>query len=146
MIAGEGELGMSFALHPRLQADTTPISDWPLSRVLLMNDRRFPWLVLVPRRSDVSEVFELSESDRALLSGEIARAAQHLKDFAKARGHGDKINIGTIGNVVPQLHIHIVARAKDDPAWPGVVWGFGAAEPYRATEMARTVTELRDTL
>jgi diadenosine tetraphosphate (Ap4A) HIT family hydrolase len=137
---------MSFALHPRLAADTAPISDWPLSRVLLMNDRRFPWLILVPRRNGITELFDLSEPDRAVLSGEIARAGERLKAFAKGRGPVDKINIGAIGNLVPQLHIHVVARARGDAAWPGVVWGFGQAEPYRAAELAKTVADLRDSL
>jgi len=137
---------MSFVLHPRLAAETATISDWPLSRVLLMNDKRFPWLILVPRRADASEWFELGEADRATLSGEVLRAAQKLKALAKTKGGCDKINIASIGNVVPQLHIHVVARSRSDPAWPGVCWGFGQPVHYGATEFAQLVGELRDTL
>ena len=137
---------MSFVLHPRLEADGPFVADWTLSRVLLKNDRRFLWLILVPRRDGVSEIFDLDESDRAQLSAEVARAAKHLKDFAQAWGPCDKINIGAIGNIVPQLHVHIVARARSDPAWPDVVWGFGRPEPYSATEVTELVGALRDRL
>src|SRR5215467_14494469 len=100
---------MAFVLHPRLMADTTVVVDWTLSRVLLMNDKRFPWLVLVPRRPDLVELFDLDEAARAHLTSEISRAGEKLKVWAKSKGGGDKINIGMIGNQVPQLHIHVVA-------------------------------------
>jgi diadenosine tetraphosphate (Ap4A) HIT family hydrolase len=134
---------MSFMLYPRLAADTAMIADWTLSRVLLMNDKRFPWIVLVPRRAELTEFFQLDESARIQLTAEIARAAERLKAWAQTRGGGDKINIGTIGNLVPQMHVHVVARAKTDAAWPGTVWGFGAPELYSGTELARLVEELR---
>jgi len=138
---------MSFVLHPRLTADTAIVVDWTLSRVLLMNDKRFPWLVLVPRRADLHELFDLDEAARALLSNEIERAGERLKAWAKSRGLGaDKINVGIIGNLVPQLHVHVVARAKGDAAWPGTVWGAGAAVHYGAAELMRTVGDLRDSL
>jgi len=137
---------MTFVLHPRLLADTAWIADWPLSRLLLMNDTRYPWVLLVPRRPDVSELFDLDEEVRATLMGEIARAAARLKSWPSAGGTGDKINIGMIGNMVPQLHIHIVARRRGDPAWPGTVWGAGQAVPYGADELARVVGTLREHL
>ena len=137
---------MAFVLHPRLMADTAVIADWSLSRVLLMNDKRFPWIVLVPRRADTGEIFELEEAARMTLMGEIARIAERLKAWAKTRGGGDKINVGIIGNLVPQLHIHVVARAKGDSAWPGTVWGAGQGVPYGAAEVQRVVTELREIL
>ena len=137
---------MAFILHPRLAADTAAISDWPLSRVLLMNDKRYPWIVLVPRRADVSEVFDLDEAARVALTNEITRVSQRLKAWAKARGGCDKINIGMIGNIVPQLHVHIVARTKTDAAWPAPVWGKGEAMPYSAAELAETIASLRDAL
>jgi diadenosine tetraphosphate (Ap4A) HIT family hydrolase len=137
---------MGFLLHPRLTADTATIADWSLSRVLLMNDKRFPWIILVPRRADISEIFDLDEAARATLTSEISRVGVRLKDWAKTRGGGDKINIGVIGNTVPQLHVHVVARAKTDPAWPGTVWGAGGAVPYGAAELSRVVSELRDIL
>ena len=137
---------MSFVLHPRLMADTAVVIDWTLSRVLLMNDKRFPWLILVPRRVGLTEIFDLDEAARGQLMTEIARAGQHLKDWGKARGCGDKINVANIGNMVPQLHVHVVARGKGDPAWPGPVWNTGATVPYGAAELSRVVAELRDLL
>jgi diadenosine tetraphosphate (Ap4A) HIT family hydrolase len=127
-------------------ADTGGIADWSLSRVLLMNDKRFPWIVLVPRRPELGELFDLDESARAILIGEITRVGEHLKGWARNRGGCDKINIGMIGNMVPQLHVHVIARAKGDPAWPGTAWGVGQAVSYGAAELSRIVTELRDIL
>ncbi len=115
-----------FALHPRLEADTAFIADGPLSRVLLMNDARYRWLILVPRRADVTELFELAPADRAALAEEIAATSQALKRLTGS----PKINIGALGNLVPQLHVHIVARGPGDPAWPGPVWGHSPAVPY----------------
>ena len=137
---------MAFALHPRLMADTTVVVDWTLSRVLLMNDKRFPWLILVPRRPELVEMFDLDEAARVQLTHEITRAGEKLKAWAKRKGGCDKINVGMIGNQVAQLHIHVVARAKGDAAWPGTVWSAGASVPYGAAEMARIVAELRDAL
>ena len=137
---------MTFTLHPRLAADTAVIVDWPLSRVLVMNDSRFVWIVLVPRRSDVSELFDLDDASRSILTNEIVRVAQRIKAWAYTRGACDKINIGMIGNLVPQLHVHVVARNRGDAAWPGTVWGVGKAIPYRAAELSRVVAELRDVL
>jgi diadenosine tetraphosphate (Ap4A) HIT family hydrolase len=117
-----------FTLDPRLAADTAFVADWPLSRVLLMNDARYPWLILVPRRADVTELFDLTAADQQVLSGEIARAARTLKALTTAA----KVNLGALGNMVPQLHIHIVARNPGDPAWPGPVWGHSPAMPYAA--------------
>jgi len=101
---------MTFVLHPRLEADTGFIADWPLCRVLLMDDARFPWLILVPRRANVTEIHDLIEQDRTVLMPEISRASQSLKRWAELRGGCDKMNIAAIGNLVPQLHVHVVAR------------------------------------
>ena len=117
---------MSFALDPRLEKDTFAVGDMPLSRELLMNDARWPWLILVPRRDGLVELTDLDAGDRALLIEEAASAAGFLKRHAKA----DKINVGALGNVVRQLHLHVVARFVGDPAWPGPVWGQGVAKPY----------------
>ena len=137
---------MAFVLHPRLMADTAVIVDWSLSRVLLMNDRRFPWVVLVPRRPNAIELFDLDAASRATLSNEIARAAERLKDWARTRGGSDKMNVGAIGNLVPQLHVHVVSRRRGDALWPGTVWGAGQGEHYGAAELMRVVSELRDAL
>ncbi len=96
-----------------------------------MNDRRFPWLILVPEREAVREIHELSPADRAVLIEEIARASEALDRLF----HPDKLNVGALGNVVPQLHVHVVARTAGDPAWPGPVWGSGAAVPYSEDEL-----------
>ncbi len=121
---------MSFSLHPRLSQDTDFVADLLLCRVLLMNDARWPWLILVPRCAALVELTDLDAADRALLIEETARAADWLKSHARA----DKINVGALGNVVRQLHVHVVARHAGDPAWPGPVWGFGAAVPYADAE------------
>lgn len=115
-----------FALHPRLGTDTHPVADWPLCRVLLMNDCRYPWLVLVPRFNGLREFHDLTPDDQSRLMGEITRASQAVS----AAFHPDKINVGALGNMVEQLHVHVIARWASDPAWPGPVWGHGKAEPY----------------
>src|SRR5436305_12089537 len=96
-----------------------------------MNDRRSPWLILVPERDSVREIHQLSPADRAALIEEIAQASGVLERLF----HPDKLNVGALGNVVPQLHVHIVARTVGDPAWPGPVWGSGAAVAYGEGEL-----------
>lgn len=108
-----------FELDPRLAADCIRVGRLPLSVLLLLNDARYPWFVLVPQRIDVSEVFQLPEPEQQQLWRESALLAEHLKQSF----HADKINIGALGNLVPQLHVHHVARFRTDPAWPGPVWG-----------------------
>lgn len=115
-----------FTLHPRLAADSLPIGDLGLCRVLLMNDARFPWLILVPRRAEMREICDLAADDQATLWTEIDAASRVLKRLIDPH----KLNVAAIGNMVPQLHIHIVARFEDDAAWPAPVWGHGAREPY----------------
>jgi diadenosine tetraphosphate (Ap4A) HIT family hydrolase len=131
-----------FELHRRLEDDTAFVADWSLSRVLLMNDARFPWLILVPRRENLHEIHDLSPEDGAILAQEMARASRQLKTLTKAA----KINVGALGNLVPQLHIHIIARALGDAAWPGPVWGYGAAVPYAAASRDAFLNRLRSKL
>ncbi|MFD2192236.1 HIT domain-containing protein [Pistricoccus aurantiacus] len=119
-------------LDPRLVEDTLPVIDLPLSQVRLMNDRRFPWLVLVPLRRDISEVFELSREDQTQLWREATLLGQAMKDTLE----GDKLNLATLGNQVTQLHLHVVIRKRDDDAWPGPVWGHGEAVAYTLEEQA----------
>jgi diadenosine tetraphosphate (Ap4A) HIT family hydrolase len=128
-----------FALHPRLEADTVFVADWGLSRLLLLNDARFPWLILVPRRADLTELNDLNHAERMVLIEELARASRGLKALTGAA----KINIGTLGNLVPQLHVHVVARSPGDPAWPGPVWGHGAATPYADDARAAFIAKVR---
>jgi diadenosine tetraphosphate (Ap4A) HIT family hydrolase len=131
-----------FVLHPRLAADTAFITDWTLSRLLLMNDRRFPWLILVPRQANLSELFDLEEWARNLLMREVAEAAHRLKLWVKA----DKINVAALGNQVPQLHVHVIARRVSDAAWPNPVWGVGNATPYPNAELDSLISELKSVL
>lgn len=133
---------MTFEVSPRLAADTVAVIDWTLSRVLLMDDRRFPWLILVPRREGLRELHDLDPADRARLVEEISRASTALSRAFKP----DKINVGLLGNLVPQLHVHIVARRRDDPAWPGPVWGAGERLPYRAAERVAQLDAVRAAL
>lgn len=115
-----------FSLHPRLLADCIELGDLPLCKLLLMNDSQYPWFILVPRKSEVTEVYELSQADQQQLSKESATLAKRLMKHYK----GDKMNIAALGNVVPQLHIHHVVRFKFDPSWPDPVWGKHKAVPY----------------
>ncbi len=133
---------MSFALDPRLAADTLPIGDLGLSRALLMNDARYPWLILVPRRADLSEIVELAAQDRAVLIGEIAAASAFLRALPRV----DKLNVGALGNVVKQLHVHVLGRAIGDPAWPGPAWGFGVRQPYVADVAEAMIAQARAAL
>jgi diadenosine tetraphosphate (Ap4A) HIT family hydrolase len=133
---------VTFALDARLAADTIEIGDLGLSRLLLMNDARFLWLILVPRRDDLSELIDLDEMDRAVLMKEIAAVAGVLK----GRPGVDKINIGALGNIVRQLHVHVVARSVGDAAWPGPVWGFGAPVRYVVEAAATIAHDLRSRL
>ena len=133
---------MSFALDPRLAADTHPIGDAQLSRVLLMDDARFPWLILVPRIAGARELFDLDAADRATLLGELDAVGRALESLLRP----DKMNIAALGNVVPQLHVHVIARYTTDAAWPQPVWGRGATERYEPAALAERVGALREAL
>jgi diadenosine tetraphosphate (Ap4A) HIT family hydrolase len=119
-----------FELDARLAGDTVVVGDLPLCRVLLMRDQRFSWLVLVPRQAGLVEVSDLAEADRVALWREVDQAGSALRAVAPC----DKLNIGALGNIVRQLHVHVVARVEGDAAWPGPVWGSGKAEPYADIE------------
>jgi diadenosine tetraphosphate (Ap4A) HIT family hydrolase len=112
-----------FALDPRLAADTRLVASLPLCDVLLMNDARYPWLILVPRRAGLVEIADLRDDEQAMLWQEVNRAAAALRAVAPC----DKLNLGALGNIVRQLHVHVVARVEGDAAWPGPVWGNGQA-------------------
>ena len=117
-----------WSLHPQLAKDTVPVCDLALSRLLAMNDGEFPWLILVPRRAGASDIIDLG-GEQGQLMEELSLVSHALK----AETGCDKLNVGAIGNVVPQLHIHIGARRKDDPLWPKPIWG---AAPRLASEPA----------
>lgn len=128
-----------FVLDPRLAADTLTLGDFPLCRLLLMNDSQYPWFILVPRRPDVSEVFQLDADDQRQLWQESTALAETLKDLFAA----DKLNLATLGNVVAQLHMHVIVRRRTDPAWPAPVWGRHPAQAYEAAQIAQVRDKLR---
>jgi diadenosine tetraphosphate (Ap4A) HIT family hydrolase len=127
-----------FQLHPQLAADTLPVGCMQLSTTLLMNDRRFPWLILVPRLAGATELVDLSPDHQAQLLTEINIAAHALKTLFTP----DKLNIAALGNVTPQLHVHIIARFHGDAAWPRPVWGVGQAETYDSQAAQSLVRKL----
>jgi diadenosine tetraphosphate (Ap4A) HIT family hydrolase len=124
---------------PQLRADTAFVADLALSRLLAMNDANFPWLIVVPRRTGVSEIFDLGAEQAALLD-EVSLVSRVLKDITQC----DKLNVAAIGNIVPQLHVHIVARRKDDALWPNPVWGAAPPRAYDAAALERFVSAIRD--
>lgn len=128
-----------FALDPRLQQDTLPIGDFPLCRLLLSNDSNYPWFILVPKRQSISELFQLNDADQQQLWKETTALAETLKDSFDA----DKMNVATLGNVVSQLHMHVIVRKRDDAAWPAPVWGKHPARPYNAEQVAAIRERLR---
>jgi diadenosine tetraphosphate (Ap4A) HIT family hydrolase len=115
-----------FRLHERLAAETLEAVRWPLCRVLLMNDRTYPWLILVPEREGLKDLHDLAPADHGAIMAEIGRASRALRRLRDP----DKINVAALGNVVPQLHVHVIARFTTDPAWPRPVWGVRPPEPY----------------
>jgi diadenosine tetraphosphate (Ap4A) HIT family hydrolase len=130
-----------FALDPRLAADTVAVAALPLCEVRLLDDRRFPWAVLVPVRAGAVEVVDLDAADRGRLIEEIALLSTAMRDAYAP----DKLNVGALGNIVAQLHVHVVARYRADAAWPGPVWGTGR-EPYDAASRSAAVGRLQAAL
>jgi diadenosine tetraphosphate (Ap4A) HIT family hydrolase len=128
-----------FTLDPRLQQDSLPIGDFPLCRLLLSNDSNYPWFILVPRREDISEIFQLGVADQQQLWQESTLLAQRLKDAFDA----DKMNVAALGNVVKQLHVHVIVRKHEDAAWPAPIWGKQPATPYSAEQVAAIRERLR---
>lgn len=132
----------AFVLDPRLAADTRLVASLPLCDVRLMNDCRYAWLVLVPRRGDMIEIADLTDVDQTELWREVNFAGRTLRVVAPC----DKLNLGALGNIVRQLHVHVVARCQGDAAWPGPVWGHGKPQPYAEAALHERVAALRDTL
>lgn len=128
-----------FSLDSRLQQDTLVMGDFPLCRLLLMNDANYPWFILVPRRDAVSELFQLDTADQQQLWREATSLAEVLKDAFAA----DKMNVATLGNVVSQLHMHVIVRRRQDPAWPAPVWGAHPVRAYEPAEVAAVRERLR---
>jgi diadenosine tetraphosphate (Ap4A) HIT family hydrolase len=115
-----------FTVHPQLAADCFDLGSLELCQLLLMNDERFPWCILVPRVANLRDLHDVPRDRRTALFDEIERVSATLQDIA----HADKINVAALGNMVPQLHIHVIARTTTDDAWPRPVWGVGTARPY----------------
>ncbi|MFG0583907.1 HIT family protein [Pseudomonas sp. zjy_9] len=128
-----------FTLDSRLQQDCLLVGDFPLCRLLLMNDASYPWFILVPRREEVSEIFQLDGADQRQLWQETSLLAEILKDTFAA----DKMNVATLGNVVSQLHMHVIVRRRDDAAWPAPVWGRQPARPYEDAQIRQIIDKLR---
>lgn len=128
-----------FQLHPRLQQDCIPVGRFQLCQLLMMNDCQYPWFILVPQISGISEVYQLSKASQLQLNAESCALAGMLAAFYKA----DKMNIATIGNKVPQLHVHHIVRYQTDKAWPEPVWGKYPALPYPAQRLQDTVRQVQ---
>ena len=129
----------NWLLHPQLARDTIVLGDLPLCRVLIVNDANWPWLLLVPRRHGVSEITDLDEVEQAQLMTEIARVARALKTVTEC----NKLNIAALGNVVPQLHVHVIARRSGDAGWPKPIWGAAAPLPHDKAELERFTKAIR---
>ncbi|MBI3703847.1 MAG: HIT domain-containing protein [Rhizobiales bacterium] len=132
----------TWSLHPQLAADTVPVGDLALTRVLLANDANYPWLILVPRRPGLTELIDLAPNEQVQLLGEIDAAARALKIITEC----EKLNIAALGNVVAQLHVHVVARRHSDAAWPQPVWGAAPPRAYYPTVRDGLIGALRRAL
>jgi diadenosine tetraphosphate (Ap4A) HIT family hydrolase len=131
-----------FVLHQQLHSDTALVAELPLCRCLLMNDARYPWLILVPRIADLREFHDVPREQRTALYDEIDLVSQALLHVCNPH----KLNVAALGNQVPQLHIHVIARQMDDPAWPGPVWGVGSAQAYSTARKNTLLQQLNDFL
>ena len=129
-------------IHPQLQNDCIHIGHFPLCQLLLSKDANYPWFILVPNRSDITEIYQLSHDDQIQLINESSYLAEVLTNTFSA----DKINIGALGNVVPQLHIHHIARYKNDIAWPAPIWGHASAKNYTEEAFDAVINKLRQGL
>jgi diadenosine tetraphosphate (Ap4A) HIT family hydrolase len=132
----------AFELDERLANDSALITTIGLCQLRLMNDSRWPWLILVPQRPDISELFELKPLDQAMLTFETNLVAEALKKVT----HSVKINVAAIGNIVRQLHVHVVARYEGDANWPGPIWGFGERQPYGEADRKALMKTILDAL
>ena len=129
----------TWALHPQLERDTVNVGDLPLSRVLVIKDANYPWLLLVPRKANVAEIIDLDEVEQAQLMTEITRASRALKAVTEC----DKLNIAALGNAVAQLHVHVIARRRTDVSWPKPVWGAAPIAAPDPTELGRFSAAVR---
>lgn len=136
-----------FELHPAFPPTAHALGDLALCHARLQGDARYAWIVLIPRVADAREFEDLGANDRAALMEEVVRAGAAVRAVGAALGRPvEKLNVGQLGNLTPQLHIHVVGRRADDPAWPGPVWGVGAAEPYAAEALQAALHAARGSL
>lgn len=136
-----------FTLDPAFVATSHKVADLPLCEVRLQDDSRYPWLVLIPRQADLREIEELDTAHRIQLMEEIVLAGTAVRAVGAALGLSiDKLNVGALGNVTAQLHVHVVGRRKDDPAWPGPVWGHSPASVYSTEGLAGPIAAARKAL
>lgn len=130
-----------WSMHPQLAQDTHPVASWPLCELRLMDDAHHPWLILVPRVAEATEITDLDADQQAALMREIDRAARLLHVFEP-----HKLNVAALGNLVPQLHVHVIARYREDIAWPKPVWGMAAVRPYSMEALVERMRVLRSAL
>ncbi|WP_309088523.1 HIT domain-containing protein [Phenylobacterium sp.] len=136
-----------FRIDPAFEATSEPLTDLGLCHARLQDDARFPWIVLIPRIAGLREVEDLSAEDRVRLVDEVVAAGQAVRRIGhEAARPVEKLNVGQLGNVTPQLHVHVVGRRSDDAAWPGPVWGSGEARRYRPAELATALLTARAAL
>lgn len=128
-----------FTFDPRLEGDSTPVVDLPLCAVRLMKDANYPWVLMIPRQANLVEIIDLAPQDRLQLMEEISSVSTALKRISGC----DKLNVGALGNMVPQLHVHVIARFKGDAAWPGPVWGAQPAKSYADGAAEQLIAALR---
>jgi len=133
---------MVFQLHPRLQKDSIKIAEFELSELRLINDSQYPWMILVPKKTDITEIYQLSDANQQRLQQESSLLAKTMAELYQA----DKMNVAAIGNMVPQLHIHHIVRYKTDIAWPAPVWGKFDAVPYTEQQIGQISSQLKNAL
>ena len=134
------EKEQGFVIDERLQQDCERILDFSLCRVLLMRDSQYPWFILVPKRANIEEIYQLSKQDLSLLMHESTRFGEGIMQLFK----GDKLNVAALGNVVSQLHLHHIVRFREDAAWPEPVWGKLPAQPYTPEQLASRIAQVRE--
>ncbi len=134
----------AFKADSAFDAGSVVVCDWPLCQVRLQDDARFPWLILIPRRTGLHEIEDLTSSERAVMIDEVVRAGEVVRALGQAAGRPvQKLNVGALGNVTAQLHVHIIGRRHDDGLWPDPVWGRGSASPYGPNGLQAAVSRVR---
>ncbi len=131
-----------YQLHPHLACDTIGVTDLDLCQLLLMNDQTYPWLIMVPKRAGMRELHDLLPGDQQTLMTEVTKVSRAMQRLFKA----DKMNVAALGNMVPQLHVHVIARYESDPAWPGPIWGVVESRPHSPATLAKATQVIKAAL